>query len=373
MSIPTVAVGIVGFGSIAKSHLSALKALPVVRDLSFRPVVSVVVSERAELLHRDVASLGVTRMVSSLEEALADPELTLIDVTSRNDSHAASARAALEARRALYLEKPIGRTAEEARALSAMAAAMPRPSQAGLVLRYEPAVVTARALLRQGAIGAPRHGRMASFHGSYLDPARPISWRLRSATAGGGAMLDLGLHLIDAARFLLGDARLVASSARTIVPQRPTEDGGSAAVDVDDWAWAELEFGDELRVTIEASRISYGAEGMPFELYGTEGSLVGDLRSGQLALNRFDGAEQDYRRRAATDRFVQAVEALRPPSRLSLGSFVDLHAAALHHACRRAIGDDPAPGLAPTLADSAAAELLAHAIAAHTQSIGVIR
>ena len=119
-----------------------------------------------------------------------------------------------------------------------------------------------------------------------------------------------------------------------------------------------------MRLTIEASRVAYGAEGMPFELFGTSGSLVGDLRTGRLELRRFDGGEATYRQQAADDTFVRAVEALRPPPRLTLGSFVDLHAAALHHAMRRAIGDDPAPGLAPTLADSAAAETLSHAITA---------
>lgn len=177
-------------------------------------------------------------------------------------------------------------------------------------------------------------------------------------------MLDLGLHLIDATRFLLGEARLVASSARTIVLERPGDGGARATVDVDDWAWAELEVGDGVRVTIETSRVALGAEGMRFELFGTEGSLVGDLRSGGLELQRFDGGEHAFRQQATSDPFVRAVEALRPPARLSLGSFVDLHAAALHHALRRAIDDDPAPGLAPTLAESAAAESLAHAITA---------
>jgi predicted dehydrogenase len=219
----------------------------------------------------------------------------------------------------------------------------------------------ARALLRLGAIGSIRHGRMGSFHGSYLNPARAISWRLRQATAGGGAMLDLGLHLIDAARFLLGEGQVERSAARTIVPTRPSPEGPDADVDVDDWSWAELSFGDA-RVTIEASRIAFGAEAMPLELYGSEGSLVGDLRRGDMALHRFDGREHAFHQQASEDPWVKAVEALRPPARLTLGSFVDLHAAGLHHVMRRLRDEDPAPGLAPTLGDSAAAEALAHAI-----------
>ncbi len=131
---------------------------------------------------------------------------------------------------------------------------------------------------------------------------------------------------------------------------------------MDDWSWGELELSNGAHITVEASRIFLGAEGVPFELYGTAGSLVGDLGTGRIALRRFDGREAVYREAASRDPFVRAVEALRPPARLSLGSFVDLHAAALHHVLLRVAGDDPAPGLAPTLADAATAESMAHEI-----------
>ena len=362
MPPPSVHIAIVGFGSIARSHLSALRDLPVVRPGSVLPVVSTIVTERPAAVRDEAEALGVRRVVVTLEEALTDHELQLVDVASRNDRHAAQAREVLDANRALYLEKPIGRTRQEAESLATHALDVDLPSQPGLVLRYEPAIVEARALIREGAIGEVRHGRMGSFHGSYLDPARPTSWRLRAASAGGGAMLDLGVHLIDALRFLLGEARLVAASARTVVVSRPGADGDDEPVDVDDWSWGELEVGNGAHVTVEASRIFLGAEGVPFELYGTAGSLVGDLGTGRVALQRFDGREAVYREAARRDPYVRGVEALRPPARLSLGSFVDLHAAALHHVLLRVAGDDPAPGLAPTLADAAAAESVAHEI-----------
>jgi predicted dehydrogenase len=362
MPPPAVQIAIVGFGSIARSHLSALRDLPVVLPDSVVPVVTAIVSERPEAVRDEAAGLGVRHVFESVEEALQDPELQLVDVASRNDRHGAQASAVLAADRAVYVEKPIGRTAGEAEALAAHASRVDRPSQAGLVLRYEPAIVEARALVREGAIGDLRHGRTGSFHGSYLDPRRPISWRLRAASAGGGAMLDLGLHLIDALRFVLGEVRLVSASARTVVASRPGANGADERVDVDDWSWGELALGDDASVTVEASRIFLGAEGVPFELYGTQGSLVGDLSSGGVVLRRFDGQEAGYREATRRDKFVQAVAALRPPARLSLGSFVDLHAAALHHVLQRIAGQDPAPGLAPTLTDAAAAESVAHAI-----------
>ena len=131
-------------------------------------------------------------------------------------------------------------------------------------------------------------------------------------------MLDLGVHLIDALRFMLGEARVVSASARTVVAFRPGTDGAGEPVDVDDWAWGELQFGAGAHVTVEASRIFLGAEALPFELYGSAGSLVGDLHDGGgLSLRRFDGREAAYRDAAGRDPFVQAAQELRPPARLS--------------------------------------------------------
>lgn len=361
MQAPAVPIAIVGFGSIARSHLSALRGLPATRELEVRPVVALVVSERADSVGEEVAALGIPRVVDSLAEALQDSDIALVDICTRNDRHAPEARAALDAGRSVYVEKPIGRTASEAEALAAAASGGP-PAQAGLVVRYAPMLAEMRALLQAGAIGELRHGRLGSFHGSYLDPARPMSWRLRSAEAGGGAMLDLGVHLIDAIRFLAGEPALQSASARIIVERRRSDDGADIEVDVDDWSWAELVTPAGASVTVEASRVSLGAEGMPIELYGTEGSMVGDLGTGAFVLHRFDGAAERFRREAAADPWVRAVIGLRPPPRLSLGSFVDLHAAALHHAMLRVAGRDPAPGLAPTFADAAVAERIAHDI-----------
>jgi len=363
MPPPTVPIAIVGFGSIARSHLSALRSLPVVRPGSVVPEVRAIVSERLDAVRPEAQALGVSRVVETVQEALTDPELQLVDVASRNDRHADQARAALDADRAVYVEKPIGRTSHEAESLAGRALEVQRPTQVGLVMRYDPAIVEARALIAEGAIGEVRHGRTGSFHGSYLDPRRPISWRLQAEHAGGGAMLDLGVHLIDALRFILGEARVVSASARTVVAFRPGTDGVGEPVDVDDWAWGELQFDAGAHVTVEASRIFLGAEALPFELYGSAGSLVGDLHDGgALALRRFDGREAAYLEAAGRDPFVMAVQELRPPARLSLGPFVDQHAAGLHHLLVRMTADDPAPGLAPTFADAAAAESIAHAL-----------
>ena len=219
MTPPELRICLVGFGSIARTHASALAALPSVRALPFRPVLAAIVSDRPADVAADAALLGAR--VLTLDEALADASLDVFDVTTRNVRHLDQAGAILRAGQPLYLEKPIGRMPEEADALAALAAASAAPSQVGLVIRYATAVVEARALLRAGVIGELRQARLGLFHGSYLDPARPISWRLQADQAGGGAMLDLGLHLVDLLRFLFGEPELLAARHATFLVGRP--------------------------------------------------------------------------------------------------------------------------------------------------------
>ena len=75
MPPPTVPIAIVGFGSIARSHLSALRTLPVVRPGSVVPLVTTIVTERPSEVRNEAAALGVERVVEAVEEALADGEI----------------------------------------------------------------------------------------------------------------------------------------------------------------------------------------------------------------------------------------------------------------------------------------------------------
>ena len=85
MTPPELRICLVGFGSIARTHASALAALPFVRALPFRPVLAAIVSDRPADVAADAALLGAR--VLTLDEALADASLDVFDVTTRNVRH----------------------------------------------------------------------------------------------------------------------------------------------------------------------------------------------------------------------------------------------------------------------------------------------
>ena len=109
---------------------------------------------------------------------------------------------------------------------------------------------------------------------------RPISWRLQKAVSGGGALADLGIHMIDMANYLLGEAAWISCRTRTFIAARPTAAGSSqmAPVDVDDWALCLLGMKNQAEGSIEVTRMSGGlGDSCRIEIFGSKGSVEIDF------------------------------------------------------------------------------------------------
>src|SRR5207249_2755479 len=144
-------------------------------------------------------------------------------------------------------EKPLGRTAEESHEVWRRVAATGVKHLCGFNYRFVPAVRLARELIDEGALGDLRH-----FRGRYLqdwgDDPTLDTWRFDPAQAGSGALGDLGTHVIDLARYLVGEIAAVSAFVRTILPGRQVDDHFVAAV----------EFANGVIGTLEASRLARG-------------------------------------------------------------------------------------------------------------------
>jgi predicted dehydrogenase len=200
-------------------------------------------------------------------------------------------------------------------------------------------------------------------HGGYLDPNRAYSWRLDRALAGGGALADLGIHVIDQVHFLLGPMADLNARMRTFVPERPAPDrpGGWAKVEVDDWAELTCTLKSGAVGTIEATRGGDGQEETVLEIFGSEGSLRISSGAGQIFPEWFERPAGTLHGRNAEKPgpYLRALLTVLPPARLTLGSFVDSHTASLHWWLRR-IADptwaDGRPPLAASVADALVAQ-----------------
>jgi predicted dehydrogenase len=111
-----------------------------------------------------------------------------------------------------------------------------------------------------------------------MDPDFPFVWRLDKNIAGSGTLGDLGSHIIDLARFLVGEPRKVSAMAKTFIKNRSIPSGGTGEVTVDDAFTALLEFENGAMGTLEASRFCAGRKNYQvLEINGSKGSLTFDL------------------------------------------------------------------------------------------------
>jgi predicted dehydrogenase len=202
--------------------------------------------------------------------------------------------AAAAAGKHVVCEKPMAGTAEEA-------AVMLRACQTagvfhglGAGYRWSPAVRAIGKLIRDGELGTIRSIR-ASFMLDYgADPDVPLLWRFRKRMAGGGIAIDTGYHLVDLARFLVGEIESVQALSETFITERPLPGadavgnrggGGSdttaremGPVDVEDAAAALVTFAGGAYGVLETSRVAIGKRvSLQVEVYGSLGSADWDL------------------------------------------------------------------------------------------------
>ena len=152
--------------------------------------------------------------------------IELFDNLGPNSLHAEPTIAAAEAGKHVVCEKPLGRDADESYEIWRRVAATGVKHLCAFNYRFVPAVRLARELIDAGELGELRH-----FRGRYLQDWGDTSeevWRFESAAAGSGALGDLAAHVIDLARYLVGEIDEVGGFLRTFIPDREVDDAVEA-------------------------------------------------------------------------------------------------------------------------------------------------
>ncbi len=142
------------------------------------------------------------RIVDTLDQALdLDPEAVV--VSSPVHVHAEAVTGALERGAHVLCEKPLANTVESCRALVAAAAANDRVLAVGFNHRYYPSIKYIRSVLDAGTLGTIDHVRVFGGHDG-LGNFR-ADWQYKQPESGGGAMMDVGIHMTDLTRYLAGE------------------------------------------------------------------------------------------------------------------------------------------------------------------------
>lgn len=275
-----IRVGMVGYQFMGRSHSNAFRQVGPFMSPD-REVKMKAICGRNEAAVADFAKrFGWESHETDWRKLVARPDIDMIDIGSPGDTHAPIAIAAAEAGKHILCEKPLANTLDEAKA---MLAAVRKTGVHGMVAfnyRRVPAIALAKKLIADGRLGRIYHFRGCYLQGWLLDPKLPRFWRMEKGAAGSGALGDLGAHVLDLARHLVGEIDSVVADTETFVKERPMPDDPSkmGPVTVDDMATALLRFENGARGTLEVTRFAAGRDNNNrFEINGEKGSIWFDL------------------------------------------------------------------------------------------------
>jgi len=277
----TIGVGMLGYAFMGKAHSNAWKKMGyMMYPPAAVPRLVALCGRNADALAEAARRYGYERTYTDWRKMIADPDVEALDNGAPNDLHARPCIEAARAGKHVFCEKPLARTADEARAMRDAAVKARVKHMCAFNYRFVPAVRQARDLIAAGRLGRIYHYR-AVYLQEWVMPhyGTPLIWRLDRKVAGSGALGDLGAHVIDLARFLVGEIASVSAATRTFTDRRPRP-GSKAAVrvDVDDAFASVVEFENGAIGTIEASRFAAGRKNHAvLEVNGEKGSIRFDL------------------------------------------------------------------------------------------------
>ena len=273
---PEIGVGMLGYAFMGKAHANAFKKIPY---MMYPPVAIpklVAVAGRNENAVKEAAMrYGYSKYYTDWRDLITDDDVQLFDNGGPNDAHAEPCIAAAKAGKHILCEKPLARTTKEAASMLEAVTKAGVKHAVAFNYRFVPAIRMAKDLIMSGKLGQIYHFR-AVYLQEWIMPhyGTPHIWRLDKSVAGSGALGDLGAHIIDLGRYLVGEPRRVSAFAQTFIPERPGSDGKMKKVDVDDAFVAAVEFENGALGTVEATRFAGGHKNSNcFEINGEKGSI----------------------------------------------------------------------------------------------------
>ncbi|QMV43166.1 Gfo/Idh/MocA family protein [Cohnella cholangitidis] len=310
-----IRIGIIGLGGMAGEHVKHLEKLEAVR-------VSAVCDTNAESVERFARKLGIEleHCHRDYVSLVADPDVDAVLSITPNDVHYRILECCLQFRKPFMTEKPFTRTYEEALDLYRQHLSDPGvPGMVGFSYRYVPSFRYARDLIRSGAIGTVR-SVFVQYLQSWGVPmfGTPMNWRYERAITGTGALADLGSHMVDAARFIIGEFREVAAHLNTFISRRPDpRSGGEGTVDVDDFAGFLALLDGGVSGVFQTSRNAYGS-GNQLEL-----TIHGDLGTIKVGCEKPEELVWIRRQTESDNPSSSVTEARRVPASYELSQMQD--------------------------------------------------
>ncbi|MFI6011183.1 Gfo/Idh/MocA family protein [Streptomyces sp. NPDC051243] len=289
--VESLGVAVVGFGWMGRVHTQAYaRVLHHYPQLAVRPELVAVAEDVPARAEEAAAQFGFASPTRDWREVAADPRVQAVSITAPNFLHREIGVAMAEAGKHIWIEKPVGLSVADARAVADAVAKAGVQGAVGFNYRNAPAVAAARELIASGEIGTVTHVRIRLFSDYAAHPDGALTWRYEKERGGSGVLGDLASHGADLARHLLGDIASLTADTAVFIPERARPTGATAGhslatggelgpVENEDYVNCLLRFASGARGVLEACRVSVGEQNnYGFEVHGTKGAVFWDFR-----------------------------------------------------------------------------------------------
>jgi len=287
-------VALIGQKFMGRAHSNAISQVSHFFELPLEPIKHTVCGRNEKELKGFARSWGWRNYSTRWQDLAENPDIGLVDIGTPNHVHAEQSIAMLEAGKHVACEKPLAGTLDDARAMRD--AAKRRKKLETFVwynYRRAPALATAYQLMREGRLGRIFHVR-AKYLQSWGGKDTPLLWRFEKKHAGSGAHGDLNAHIIDMARFLLGEEVIEIHGAvsKTFIKEREipgTRKKGKSSVD--DAVLFLASFKGGAVASFEATRLAGPHQNAnSIEINGEKGALRFDFEDMNL-LHFYDATD----------------------------------------------------------------------------------
>ena len=279
-------IGLLGYKFMGKAHANAYHRIPLFFTPDYDIVLKSICGRDETGVSAAAKQFGFESYDTDWETFVSREDIDIIDITAPSNFHYPVAMKAAKHKKHIFCEKPLALTTTMAQEMLDAAKENDITHQVGFNYRFAPAILLAKKLISEGKLGQIYHFRGAYLQDFIVDPAFPLVWRLDKDVAGSGSHGDLGAHVIDLARFLVGDFANVIGMSKTFIKERPVvehmtglsataqEGAKMGQVTVDDATLFLAQFQNGALGTFEATRFACGHDNdMHFEINGSKGSL----------------------------------------------------------------------------------------------------
>ena len=286
----TINAAVIGWGFMGRVHTIALRGIPLYyphADLKIN--LKCICTRRAEVAQQAMEACGFERCTTDYHALLAMDDIDVVSICTPNSLHESMAIEALRAGKHICIDKPLADTAESAMRIAEAARQASAYTHVLYHNRSYPAIRRAKQLIDEGRIGDVIEFSARYLHAGSIDPEKRAGWKMRGE---GGAMKDMGSHILDLCTYLIGYPARAICKTRRLYDQRPTDDGATRDLG-DDQAIMLLEMPNGALGVLETSKIATGSlDDLDLEIRGTRGALRWNLMQPHY-LEYYDRTAQD--------------------------------------------------------------------------------